>query len=38
LFAIDTEKCFGPPPPEQAVLQNGDSTAKGVLQFAKTNL
>jgi hypothetical protein len=31
LFVIDAEKCFGPPPPGETVLQNGDSTAKGVL-------
>jgi hypothetical protein len=30
LFVIDAEKCFGPPPGE-TILQNGDSTAKGVL-------
>jgi hypothetical protein len=27
LFVIDAEKCFGPPPPGETVLQNGDSTA-----------
>jgi hypothetical protein len=31
LFVIDAGKCFGPPPPGKTVLQNGDSTAKGVL-------
>jgi hypothetical protein len=31
LFIIDVGKCFGPPPPGETVLQNGDSTAKGVL-------
>jgi hypothetical protein len=29
-FVIDAGKCFGPPPGE-TVLQNGDSTANGVL-------
>jgi hypothetical protein len=28
---MDAGKCFGPPPPGETVLQNGDSTAKGVL-------
>jgi hypothetical protein len=32
LFVIDAGKCFGPPPGE-TVLQNGDSTAKGVPSF-----
>jgi hypothetical protein len=31
LFVIDAGKCFGPPPPGETVLQNGDSTAEGVL-------
>jgi hypothetical protein len=31
LFVIDAGKCFGPPPPGETVLQNGDSTAKGIL-------
>jgi hypothetical protein len=31
LFIIDAGKCFGPLPPGETVLQNGDSTAKGVL-------
>jgi hypothetical protein len=31
LFAIDAGKCFGPPPPGETVLQNGDSTAEDVL-------
>jgi hypothetical protein len=31
LFVIDAGKCFGPPPPGYTVLQNGDSTAKDVL-------
>jgi hypothetical protein len=31
LFVIDAGNCFGPPPPGETVLQNGDSTAKGVL-------
>jgi hypothetical protein len=30
-FVIDAGKCFEPPPPGEIVLQNGDSTAKGVL-------
>jgi hypothetical protein len=30
-FAIDAGKCSGPPPPEDTLLQNGDCTAKGVL-------
>jgi hypothetical protein len=28
---IDTRKCFGPPPPGETVLQNGDSAVKDVL-------
>jgi hypothetical protein len=28
---IDVGKCFGLPPPGETVLQNGDSTAKGVV-------
>jgi hypothetical protein len=31
LFVIDAGKCFGPPPPGETVLQNGDSTLKDVL-------
>jgi hypothetical protein len=31
LFVIDAGKCFGPPLPWQTVLQNGDCTAKDVL-------
>jgi hypothetical protein len=31
LFVIEAGKYFGPPPPGETVLQNGDSTAKGVL-------
>jgi hypothetical protein len=31
LFVIDAGKCFGQPPPGETVLQNGDSTEKGVL-------
>jgi hypothetical protein len=31
LFVIEAGKCFGTPPPGETVLQNGDSTAKGVL-------
>jgi hypothetical protein len=31
LFVIEAGKCFGPPPPGDTVLKNGDSTAKGVL-------
>jgi hypothetical protein len=31
LFVIDAGKCFGPPPLGETVLQNGDSTAEGVL-------
>jgi hypothetical protein len=31
LFVIGAGKCFGPPPPGETVLQNGDCTAKGVL-------
>jgi hypothetical protein len=36
LFVIDAGKCFGPPPPGETVLQNGDSTAEGVLFFRYT--
>jgi hypothetical protein len=31
LFVIDAEKCFGPTPPRETVLKNGDSTAKDAL-------
>jgi hypothetical protein len=31
LFVIDAGKCFGPPPPGETLLQNGDCTAKGIL-------
>jgi hypothetical protein len=34
-FVTDAGNCFGPPPPPgETVLQNGDSTAKGVLYLA----
>jgi hypothetical protein len=36
LFVIDAGKCFGPPPPGETVLQNGDSIAKDVLYPAGT--
>jgi hypothetical protein len=39
MFIIDAGKCFGPPPPEEIVLQNGTPQQKAfcILQFAKTN-
>jgi hypothetical protein len=30
-IVFDAGKCFGPPPPGETVLQNGDFTAEGVL-------
>jgi hypothetical protein len=36
LFVIAVGNCFGPPPPGETVLQNGDSTAKGVLNYQLT--
>jgi hypothetical protein len=36
VFVIDAGKCFGPPPPGEIVLENGDSTAKGVLDTEYT--
>jgi hypothetical protein len=33
VFVIDAGKCFGPPSPGETVLQNGDSTEKGVLDL-----
>jgi hypothetical protein len=38
LYVIDAGKFFGPPPPGKTVLQNGDSTEKGVLYPTRSPL
>jgi hypothetical protein len=34
-FVIDAGKCFGPPPPGETVLQNGDPAAERLLLWSR---